>query len=206
MMYRVSWEIDIEADSAEAAAREALAIQRKPDSIATVFEVKAEGESESVSVDLTAIDAVTLVMQVVPCADDVEFFPDFAVIQVTPALLERLRSLSAVCAREGLSRVAVDMALDRWAEDSEYSMRGERLEVRGQQFCFAARRKHSGSEVETIDMSIGALLETLGTADAQLPMGWAWRDKTLFAADGLEALEYLQESFASAGTVGGPSS
>ena len=37
--YRVHWEIDIEADSPEAAAREALAVHRDPDSIANVFEV-----------------------------------------------------------------------------------------------------------------------------------------------------------------------
>lgn len=39
MKYFVSWEIDIEAASAEAAALEALRIQRDPESIATVFHV-----------------------------------------------------------------------------------------------------------------------------------------------------------------------
>jgi hypothetical protein len=38
-MYYVKWEIDIYAESHEAAAREALAIQRDPGSIATVFDV-----------------------------------------------------------------------------------------------------------------------------------------------------------------------
>lgn len=56
MQFRVSWKIDIEAESAEDAAREALAIQRKPDSIATVFEVMAEGDAHTVAVDLTEID------------------------------------------------------------------------------------------------------------------------------------------------------
>jgi hypothetical protein len=37
--YVVTWKIDIEADSPEAAAREALRIQRNPESIATVFQV-----------------------------------------------------------------------------------------------------------------------------------------------------------------------
>lgn len=39
--YTVKWEINIEADSAEDAARQALEIQRDPESQATVFEVHA---------------------------------------------------------------------------------------------------------------------------------------------------------------------
>lgn len=39
MKYFIRWEIDIDADTPEAAAREALRIQRDPDSIATVFDV-----------------------------------------------------------------------------------------------------------------------------------------------------------------------
>jgi len=37
--YRVTWEIELDADTPEDAAREALAIMRDPDSIATVFTV-----------------------------------------------------------------------------------------------------------------------------------------------------------------------
>jgi hypothetical protein len=37
--YRVTWKIDIEADSPEEAAEKALAVHRDPNSIATVFEV-----------------------------------------------------------------------------------------------------------------------------------------------------------------------
>jgi hypothetical protein len=61
MQFRVSWVIDIEADSAEAAAREALRIQRDPDSIATVFTVVATKEGAALSaqseqIDLTELD------------------------------------------------------------------------------------------------------------------------------------------------------
>ena len=42
-MYRVTWEIDIEADDAIDAARQALEIHRDPDSIATVFSVQEYG-------------------------------------------------------------------------------------------------------------------------------------------------------------------
>ncbi len=51
--YRVEWVIDIEAESPEDAARQALAIQRKPDSTATVFDVvEYDTDGESVRVDL----------------------------------------------------------------------------------------------------------------------------------------------------------
>ena len=61
MQFRVSWVIDIEADSAEAAAREALRIQRDPQSIATVFTVVATKEGAALSaqseqIDLTELD------------------------------------------------------------------------------------------------------------------------------------------------------
>jgi len=41
--YRVKWEIDLDAGSPEEAAREALAVQRDPDSTATVFSVRDSG-------------------------------------------------------------------------------------------------------------------------------------------------------------------
>ncbi len=50
--YLVTWQIDIEADSAEEAAREALHIQRNPDSIATVFYVGVPGDYPE-RIDLT---------------------------------------------------------------------------------------------------------------------------------------------------------
>jgi hypothetical protein len=42
MMYRVQWEIDIEADTPEDAARQAFEIMHDPTSIASVFDVKGE--------------------------------------------------------------------------------------------------------------------------------------------------------------------
>lgn len=54
MNYVVSWHIDVEADSPEEAAREALRIQRDADSIATVFEVVDRDTSEHHVVDLDA--------------------------------------------------------------------------------------------------------------------------------------------------------
>ena len=40
MMFTVVWEIQVEAETAIEAARQALAIQRDPNSTATVFEVE----------------------------------------------------------------------------------------------------------------------------------------------------------------------
>ena len=52
--YHVLWEIDIDADSPEDAAREALLIQRDPASSATVFGVTEEDSDLTVTVDIEA--------------------------------------------------------------------------------------------------------------------------------------------------------
>jgi hypothetical protein len=63
MMYRVRWEIDLDANSTEEAAKKALAIQRDPESIGTVFDVSwtpewkptknaRRGKAKTVRVDL----------------------------------------------------------------------------------------------------------------------------------------------------------
>ena len=50
--YHVTWEIDLAADSPREAAREALAIQRDPGSIATVFDVTdAAGRTDRVDLE-----------------------------------------------------------------------------------------------------------------------------------------------------------
>lgn len=53
MLYRVTWEIELDADTAKEAAEKALAIHRKEDSIATVFDVSPE-HGETVRIDLTS--------------------------------------------------------------------------------------------------------------------------------------------------------
>lgn len=53
--FRVSWVIDIEAETPEEAARKARAIQMKSDSIATVFDVACNGDTQTI--DLAELDA-----------------------------------------------------------------------------------------------------------------------------------------------------
>lgn len=56
--FLVTWQIDIEAETPEDAAREAFRAQRDPDSIATVFEVQErtkDGHSEPIRVDLEEV-------------------------------------------------------------------------------------------------------------------------------------------------------
>jgi len=50
-IYRVTWEIDLQADTPLEAAQQALAIHRDPSSMATVFEVRDEN-GHSATVDL----------------------------------------------------------------------------------------------------------------------------------------------------------
>ncbi len=51
MQYKVVWEIDLDAESFEDAARQALEIQRDPESIATYFLV-TDGQGHRQDVDL----------------------------------------------------------------------------------------------------------------------------------------------------------
>jgi hypothetical protein len=53
MIYLVSWTIEIEAESPQEAAEKALEIQQDPDSIATVFDVASNGQSQAITIDLT---------------------------------------------------------------------------------------------------------------------------------------------------------
>jgi len=56
--YLVRWEIEIEAETPQDAAAQALDIQRDPDSIATVFDVSgADGETTRVDVQLRSLVA-----------------------------------------------------------------------------------------------------------------------------------------------------
>ncbi len=61
--YTVRWVIQVDADSPEAAAREALSVQRDPASIATVFDVQPIGKgvdiSANVRVDVLGITNAT---------------------------------------------------------------------------------------------------------------------------------------------------
>lgn len=52
MQYLVTWEIDIEADTHTEAAAKALRVQRKRDSIATVFNVTDES-GQTLTIDLS---------------------------------------------------------------------------------------------------------------------------------------------------------
>lgn len=55
--YRVTWSIDITADSPVEAARLALAIQRDPRSTATVFNVQGDGDSRGLTINLADEDS-----------------------------------------------------------------------------------------------------------------------------------------------------
>ena len=50
--YRVTWEIDVEADSPQEAAAEAHRLVRKPDTTATVYSVLNQKTGEGATIDL----------------------------------------------------------------------------------------------------------------------------------------------------------
>mgnify|MGYP001579035048 CR=1 FL=1 len=54
--YRVTWIIELDAESHEKAAKEALEIQRDPGSTATVFVVKNLNTKEILTIDLEDLE------------------------------------------------------------------------------------------------------------------------------------------------------
>ena len=97
-MMHVTWEVDVDADTPKDAARQALAIQRRADSTATVFDVTDES-GHTVHVDLDENEDVELLM----CGNcgkqwadyELEYpFPDI------PGLLERIEPGGTVPAGE----------------------------------------------------------------------------------------------------------
>lgn len=51
--YHVQWEIEVDADSPKEAAKAALAIQRNPESTATIFDVlEFDTDGDAVRIDL----------------------------------------------------------------------------------------------------------------------------------------------------------
>jgi len=57
--YYVEWSVEVDAETPEAAAREAVAMHRDPDSIANVFDViecTETGNGEKVRIDLDELD------------------------------------------------------------------------------------------------------------------------------------------------------
>lgn len=56
MKYLVTWEINIEAQTPQEAAKQDLAIQRDAKSLATVFQVYSEADDDVYTVDLLTPD------------------------------------------------------------------------------------------------------------------------------------------------------
>ena len=81
--YRVSWESDIDADSPRGAAEKARAIQRDPESLATVFDViEMDGDTiqridleeaeDSLSAQMRNLDAPIFCQDCQDCKQEVE--------------------------------------------------------------------------------------------------------------------------------------
>ena len=55
--YLVQWTIEIQADSPEDAARQALALQRDPSSLTACFQVAGDDDGEYETIDLDELDS-----------------------------------------------------------------------------------------------------------------------------------------------------
>lgn len=98
--------------------------------------------------------------------------PEFAVIEVTLALLGRLADLSRLCKLHGLESVSVTAGPTTWHREEELRITGDSLRIFGDVFWFEAYPKHAHYRVETSSIDIQALTRLCSDAGKQAdPIG-----------------------------------
>ncbi|MBC2731196.1 hypothetical protein [Thiobacillus sp.] len=85
--------------------------------------------------------------------------PEFAVVEITQDLLERLGVLSALCKSNGLESVSVSAGPASWHREEELRITGDSLRVFGDVFWFEAYPKHGNYQIETQSVDIPALTD-----------------------------------------------
>lgn len=97
--------------------------------------------------------------------------PSFAVVDVTPELVDNLQRLSAVCTGNGLSQVQTYDSPDEWDQEDDLRLRGYTLHVDGSSFYYSAYPKHCNYYVNTSLLDIVWLKELLDKGEHPLPQG-----------------------------------
>ena len=88
--------------------------------------------------------------------------PSFAVVDVTPELVDNLQRLSAVCTGNDLSQVQTYDSPDGWDLQDDLRLRGDKLHVYGTGFFhYSAYPKHCDYRVETCTLEVPWLIELL---------------------------------------------
>ena len=98
-------------------------------------------------------------MMDVHATDEFGDTPEFAIVEITQDLLERLGVLSALCKRNGLESVSVSAGPASWHREEELRITGDSLRVFGDVFWFEAYPKHGNYQIETQSVDIPALTD-----------------------------------------------
>lgn len=106
--YHVQWEIDVDADTAEDAARQAFAHMQRVGTTATVFQVYSDPEGDCVTVDLTEIDEEradyeTAAINAGWIFRNCAFWHDATNMMYGPRLVDGKPDWKALCAEHGIT-------------------------------------------------------------------------------------------------------
>lgn len=107
----------------------------------------------------------------VGCTSDYLAAPSFAVVDITPAFMQRLERLRAVCKDHDIQRVSVCSSPDEWDGQDTLRITGNELNVSDDYFWFEACLKHSDSEINTCLVNIDHLTRVVnsGSTDPERP-------------------------------------
>lgn len=146
------------------------------------------------------IELLNLVLSVSACAG-AKRHPKWAVIEVKPDLVSRIKRMRDACNQGRLAGVFDVVGLDTWDRRHGCSVQGERLIVEPDRFYFRAHQRGTEYEVETVGVAIDTLLSLLEQPTWNAPAGWEWRyndeENTLYVSEDSrrEALSSLIKSF-----------
>ena len=143
-----------------------------------------------------------LVVEANACSEDGES-PDYAEVEVTPALLRQIAKAAATCMAADIRVAHLDGDDGVWP-DSDLNMRGTDLVVMHRpgpsaNFWWSGHPKHSDYDCETRALDLRQILACVTTgpkAQSTLPDGFAWVNEVLFYAPSCyDGTDYLVETY-----------
>lgn len=130
------------------------------------------------------------------CTNENVEYPRYAVIEVTPELVARVKQLQGVVASNALERAVVWGGPDKWENENVLKIRGGATHVDLKCMWFSAYMERSGIDICTSTVSIEALERLLGLppSDGQ-DQEMIYQDGVVyFDIDPDDVAEYIREA------------
>ena len=99
------------------------------------------------------------------CSDENVAHPAYVIVQATPALFRAIKTGMALCRDEGLLSVTLEIpSCAEWGPVRTYESFGNvmshgKLAITKDDFCISAGMRHSSAVVESVDMTLNALMD-----------------------------------------------